>query len=112
MIDDYKFNIAIEITGDILVTYVFTSEYGAQGWLNSKVYKDLCNKYTIKYNMYWLDGLVLGDKCQVLGEGCTVYEILGFIKYADNRYGVLLDSGEYEEVHKCYKEFVVSEDET
>ena len=48
-----------------------------------------------------LDGLHVGDKCHVSGEGDDVFTIIGMKMYSPDRPGFILDSGCCEEVVKC-----------
>lgn len=50
-----------------------------------------------------LDGLKVGDKCHVAGEGQDVFTITGVCFWEDYRWGFTLDSGFCESVYKCRK---------
>lgn len=94
----------VSIRGRLLSSYVFQNQTEVNNWLED-VFPRLQAKYNndLTYEVSDLDGLKVGDKCCVIGDGDEVYEILGMKVYSKNRYGFILDSGWVEEVAKCYK---------
>ena len=91
----------VHVSGDIVASYVFGRTIDAHNWIDSVLVR-MQKEKTLTYTIANLDGLTVGDKCQVTGEGDEVFVIKGLIRYSDNRYGFLLDSGDAEEMYKCH----------
>jgi len=91
----------VHVSGDIVASYVFGRAIDARSWIDNVLVR-MQKENTLTYTIADLDGLTVGDKCQVTGEGSDVFTIEGLIRYSDNRYGFLLDSGDAEEMYKCY----------
>lgn len=84
-------------------SFVFTGQEQKNEWLRAG-FESLQEKYgPLEYDEEALPGLMIGDKCRVLGDGSDVYTIEGLTKYEEHRYGFILDSGFVEEVAKCYE---------
>ncbi|NCU32448.1 MAG: hypothetical protein EOM23_05855 [Candidatus Moranbacteria bacterium] len=84
-------------------SFAFETEADVKAW-EKKELPELVNSYgPLHIKKFKLDGLKIGDKCRVAGEGTDVFTIIGQKMFSPNRPGFLLDSGWYEEVVKCYK---------
>lgn len=100
------FTIGISVSGGLQSSYVFESEENAQEWLGSEFVK-LKQEYSdLRYFVCTLPGLQIGDRCNVYGDGGSVYVIEGLKEYSSNRYGFILDSGFCEEVYKCHTDLL------
>lgn len=96
------FTVVISVRGNLLASYVFEDDNKAEAWL-SKEFKELQAEHgPLTYTKGTLDGLKVGDRCFVWGDGDEEYVIEKLIKYSPHRYGFVLDSGCSEEVAKCY----------
>lgn len=96
------FTICITTYGGLLSSFVFEDSQSRDVWL-ANVFPKLKAKYKgITFTVTPLDGLKIGDKCKVIGEGSDIFTIEGMKKYSEDRYGFCLDSGWCEEVAKCY----------
>jgi hypothetical protein len=99
---DKVFTKRVTVSGSFNSHFVFETADDVRQWLATdfielnETYDDLTFKVTD------LDGLKIGDKCHVIGDGNEEYTIIGIQKYSLNRYAFLLDSGFMEEVAKCY----------
>lgn len=94
---------AVHVSGALIAVYSFENETTMNTWLKT-IFPKLKEQYgTLTYRIRDLDGLQVGDFCWVWGEGFEDFKIEKLIKYSDNRWGFVLDSGWSEEVAKCYK---------
>ena len=104
------FKVCIKVYDGLQSSYVFEDEMKAQKWIKNEFPK-LKKKYaSLKFRKESLPGLKIGDDCNVYGEGMDVFTIQKLIKYSEDRYGFLLDSGSVEEVAKCHTEHLVEEE--
>jgi hypothetical protein len=100
-----KFKYSVVVKYNLQCSYHFTSLKECSNWINVE-YPKLVEKYSdLTLEIRKLDNLKIGDRVYVYGDGdCGEGDIIkDVIKYSDNRYGFLLDSGCVEEVDKCYK---------
>jgi len=104
MKEDILYRVAIHTTGKFLSSFAFESDKDADAWIETELPK-LKAEYgnVIVECRNKLDGLRVGDKCQVSGEGNDIFTIVDKKMYSNNRPGFILDSGWSEEVVKCYK---------
>ena len=94
---------AVHISGAFCAAYSFETGDAMKNWLKTTLPK-LEERYgDLTLRVRDLDGLRVGDSCWVIGEGAEDFKIKKLIKYSDNRWGFVLDSGCSEEVVKCYK---------
>ncbi len=100
------FKVCIKVSGGLQSSYVFENEKKSQEWIQ-KEFPKLQKKYgELKIRKEELPGLKIGNECNVYGEAMDVFVIKKLIKYSEDRYGFLLDSGCVEEVAKCHTEFL------
>jgi hypothetical protein len=98
-----KFYKKVNVRGDFNASYVFQDHFKMGRWFDTG-FKQLEKRYgELQYTISDLDGLKIGDRCKVCGEGDNEFEIVDLIKYEEDRYGFVLDVGWTEEVAKCYK---------
>ncbi len=94
--------VAIRTSGNLHSAYAFADEAAADNWI-----RDTLPQLQAQYGAvdiacrYPLDGLRVGDRCKVSGEGGDVFTIVGRKMYSPDRPGFMLDSGWCEEVVKC-----------
>jgi hypothetical protein len=102
------FTKAVSLSGKLIATVVFETESDMLAWLQKDflLLKDT-HKF-LKYRVYDLPGLKVGDTCRVHGEGADEFVITKLIKFSphnygfDLRYSSALGPGWVEPVHKCY----------
>jgi len=100
------FKIGIRVSGNLGSSFCFETMIEALKWIKEEFPK-LQEKYgKLEYELFFLPGLAVGDKCNVWGEGDSVFTIKSIIKYSKNRYGFILNSGFAEEVTKCHTEII------
>ncbi len=98
-----RFKYCITVRDNLWCSYHFTSLEECSNWINTE-YPKLIEKHSkLTLDIRKLDGLKIGDNVHVVGDSDEEYIIKELVKYSDNRYGFLLDSGCTEEVGKCYK---------
>ena len=97
------YNVAVSVSGPYHCRFSFTNRDALVKWLTSEFPK-LKEKYgnTLEYNTQMLDGLQVGDKCHVYGDGDEEYTIVSQFMYSNDRPGFTLNTGFNEEVAKCY----------
>lgn len=96
-----KFKIALDVRGDFICTFVFTSEGAKDRWVKTEFPK-LQEEYgKLTFTTRGINPPNIGDKCHVAGEGSEVFKVLKLHKYEDHRYGFLINNCCCEEVHKC-----------
>lgn len=94
---------SIHVTGSFCSSYCFENEVEKERWIKED-FPLLKDKYkNISYRVEKLDGLKIGDFCNVWGEGFDVFKIEQQVYLSKDRYGFVLDSGWLEEVVKCHK---------
>lgn len=99
---DPIFTVVAHTHGGLVSSYVFESNEQLEAWKNS-TFPKLEKEYgKLSLNVDTLPGFKVGDTCHVYGEGNDTFVITALIKYSENRYGFVLDSGFSEEVAKCY----------
>ena len=97
------FKKAVRVKGALNSAYSFKNKSAVDTWIKD-VFPKLEKKYgKLEYKVSNLDGLSVGDTCYVWGEADTEFKIERLIKYSEDRWGFVLDSGWTEEVVKCYK---------
>jgi hypothetical protein len=100
------FTVCIRVKGDLLSSFVFEDHAQADVWMNSE-FLSLVDQYgELSAERSALPGLRIGDRCNVWGEASDVFVIRKVLEWSPNRWGFLLDSGEFEEVAKCHTEFL------
>lgn len=103
MIENPRFLIAANTGGGLVASFVFQNYNEYNQWLQNEL-PLLEKKYgRITTFKHILPGLAIGDKCHVAGEGSEVFTITGIVEYEPYRYGFVLDSGDTEEVSKCWR---------
>jgi len=103
MLNKMIFTKGLSTKGDFWASYCFENETKRLEWIRS-VFPSLQKEYSdISFKVFDLDGLQIGDKCMVDGEGMDIFTIKEIKKYSDNRYAFLMDTGWWEEVVKCHK---------
>lgn len=96
------FKKGVNVKGALISAYSFENQEAVDEWLKS-VLPVLEKQYgKLEHTTYELDGLKVGDRCHVVGEGDVEFKIEKVIKYSEDRWGFVLDSGWTEEVVKCY----------
>jgi hypothetical protein len=106
MIDALVFTVCIRVKGDLLSSFVFENHAQADAWMNSK-FLSLVDQYgELGAERSSLPGLRVGDRCNVWGEASDEFVIKKVLEWSPNRWGFLLDNGEFEEVAKCHTEFL------
>ena len=99
--NDMIFTKAIFVRGDLHSSYCFETEQDRNRWIKEDL-PELEKKYgKLEMHQYDLDGLKVGEKCYVRGDGDEVFEIIELLNYSKDRYGFGLDAGWSEEVVKC-----------
>lgn len=94
----------IRIDGRLSASYSFVDDAAVDAWIAT-----VFPKLQVKYKplriaeIRKLDGLQVGDRCGVFGEGMDTFTITGVFLYSPDRPGFALDSGWNEEVWKCFK---------
>ena len=96
------FGTVVHVKGDCIISFVFSNKNAASFWVQEVFPRMKKETPNLSYTLKTIDRLRVGDKCYVRGDGSEVYTIDGLVRYSDNRYGFLLNSGWTEEVHKCY----------
>jgi len=100
------FTKCIKTRGDLYASFVFEDQKAVDKWVGNEL-TELDKKYkNLEVQMYDLPGLKVGDQCNVYGEGDEVFTIVGLRESTRHAHSFLLDSGCYEEVAKCHREFV------
>ncbi len=101
------FTRAITVNGqNFYSSYCFENDEQMHQWIKEEfpvLAREKKHKGKLTFHTYSLDGLKIGDRCHVCGEGNEVFTILGLRKYSKDRYGFELDNGFTEEVVKCSK---------
>ena len=100
---DIRYRVAIYISGNFNSSFSFKNDKDADAWMKTELPKLKTEYGNLKIHRYKLDGLRVGDKCHVCGEGSDMFTIVDKKMYSANRPGFVLDSGWSEEVVKCYK---------
>lgn len=96
------FYYGIAVTGGLISSFEFETKEQVEEWVKLKL-PILEEKYgNLKFVVYDLPGLKVGDKCRVYGEGSDEFVIESIKQYSEDRWGFCLDSGWSEEVYKCY----------
>lgn len=97
------FNFALTVSGNYSETLVFKGRKAMTLWIETES-EILCEKYgELKISAKPLDRLKIGDACYLIPDENKMFRIIGWIKYSNNSYGFVLDSGEIVPVHKCFK---------
>ena len=101
------FTHSVHVTGNLGSSFSFRSEAEMKKWIASEFPKlkkqyDTIGQQPLTYSTRKLEILKIGDQCHVVGDGDETYTILDVVSYSPNRWGIALDSGCTEEVHKCY----------
>ena len=101
-----KFKYLVRVKGKLQSSFVFQDAESLKSWLASE-YKELIKKYgKLTYFTEELPELSIGDTCNVYGEGADQFTITGIEKYAEHRYGFILDGCTREDVAKCHRKFI------
>lgn len=101
-----QFKYLATVKGKLQSSFVFEDIKALDKWLLVD-YKDLVKKYGhLSYTVEELPCLRVGDVCNVYGEGTDQFTITGIRKYAEHRYGFILDGCTSEEVGKCHRKFL------
>lgn len=96
------FTRAIKTSGGLVSSFVFEDLRQENLWLE-RTLPELQEKYGgLRIKRVMLPGLSIGDTCHVLGEANDIFVIVGILEYSTDRYGFLLDTGDSEEVVKCW----------
>ena len=97
------FKYSAHVHGAYVGAFHFESKEQQAKWLLEDFPK-LKKRYgNLQLSFRQLDGLKVGDECQVVGEGIDVFKIKGVVQWSDHRWGFVLGGHGTEEVHKCYK---------
>ena len=97
------FTRAATVSGGLMSSYVFEDQKALDHWIATDFVKLEQTYGPLTLRIDTLPGLRIGDTCRVWGEGADTFVIEKLIKYSENRYGFILDSGWSEEVIKCFK---------
>jgi hypothetical protein len=97
------FKIVARTRGQLGSSFVFENKAELEKWKKESLPKMEKEYGKLELNVAELPGLKVGDTCHVCGEGDDTFVIKSLIKYSENRYGFVLDSGCSEEVAKCYR---------
>ena len=92
----------LTVSGELYSAFHFQTDDDLALWIANELPKLELKYGKLKVSKGNLDSLKIGDNCYVCGDGDEIYEITRLVKYSDNRYGFVLNSGFSEEVHKCY----------
>lgn len=96
------FKIGVSVRGNLQSSFCFEDQKQVDLWLKTE-FVELQKKYgALTHSQYSLPGFKVGDSCYVYGEAQDTFKITQLIKYSENRYGFVLDSGWSEEVVKCH----------
>lgn len=97
------YNINIKVFGQFTCNYAFEHRDDLLNWLSIDYRKLRKSFKDLKYSSEILDGLQVGEKCHVHGDGDEEYTIISTFLYEPNRPGFVLSNGCSEEVGKCYR---------
>lgn len=84
-----------------IISYSFHDMEEVSKWVESDLPEIKLKWNALTYKVFKLDGLKLGGKCHVRGDGNEVYEIVDVEERSKDRPCFALDSGFVEEVAKC-----------
>lgn len=97
------FTKSLKVKGNLYSSFCFENENERSNFIKNEIPKLEKTHGKLELFKEDLEGLKIGDKCHVWGDGDEEYIIEGIKKYSDHRYGFALSSGFFEEIVKCYK---------
>lgn len=99
-----KYLFSVNVRGDYNAEYAFTSLDKLSAWMvNETMTADDGSHKKVEFRTSELDGLTIGDKCHVYGDGNEIYTIVDVFCSSPNSPMFSLSSGFSEPVVKCYK---------
>jgi hypothetical protein len=92
----------LKVSGSYNANLVFKSKAQLDYYLEHEIHALEYDYPGIRYDVFEMKPLKVGDECYVLNDDDNIYEIQGLACIEPFRYGYILSSGFIEDVAKCY----------